>query len=212
MKKIIASIMVASIALGTLTTLTPQIVHAAEVSNDFENSTISLPYAKSKPIEDIADSYIHFNEKTNQFILDEDISEKLNLLEITQIQNQISETNRSLQTTIQNSNGSLSLQAATNDGTTYYLTPESRAAGKNGLEFHWNFVRIFLNAKTTNSVISGSLSVLSTVLAEIPGVGLAATVAASFILGAIGSSSVDDGIWFDYNYFIGVLTANWGWQ
>lgn len=58
MKKIITSIMVASIALGTLTTLTPQIVHAAEVSNDFENSTISLPYAKSKPIEDIADSYI----------------------------------------------------------------------------------------------------------------------------------------------------------
>lgn len=86
----------------------------------------------------------------------------------------------------------------------------SRASGKNDLEWHWNYVRVYVDAGALNIIlqggVAGGLSLLATELSLSPHLGAA--------IGAMVGQAVQqtDGIWFDYNYFIGILTMNWGYQ
>lgn len=88
----------------------------------------------------------------------------------------------------------------------------TRAAGVNKVVVYWNFARIFVNKNTVNNVILGSTTGLAFLLGVTPGVGITIGLAGSIILSIVGTKQVSNGIWFDYNYFIGVATANWGWQ
>lgn len=80
----------------------------------------------------------------------------------------------------------------------------TRSAGHNGIEFHWNYARVYIS-KGTLQTLGGGLT-LGGIWIPHP---VISKVAAS--LGFVVSLA-PNGIWFDYNYAIGTLTGNYGWQ
>lgn len=86
------------------------------------------------------------------------------------------------------------------------------SAGVNKVTVHWNYARVYLSKSTVNNAIAGATSGLGVILGGIPGVGLGTSVAMAVVIGIVGNQEVNNGIWFDYNYFNGIFTNNWGWQ
>ena len=77
------------------------------------------------------------------------------------------------------------------------------SVGSTYIEFYWNFVRVYIDAKLINTAISLGLGIGSV---YVP----AKLVQAALIAAGIINSNyplVSDGIWFDYNYYYGALVA-----
>lgn len=104
-----------------------------------------------------------------------------------------------------------------------FINPETKiarpliqtyAAGKNAVEMHWNYARVYLNKKTVNSLVHATLSGGSTAVGGLLGGIGGATAGAfigTFISNQIGSSPVSNGMWFDYNYIYRSINK-WGFQ
>lgn len=88
---------------------------------------------------------------------------------------------------------------------------QTRAWGKNDIEFHWNFVRVYIDAGNLRIALTVGVGGLGGALAFLATSGWAAGAigAATAALG-IAANNVTDGIWFDYNYAFGV--NNCGFQ
>ncbi|NEW63504.1 hypothetical protein GMA11_08995 [Granulicatella sp. zg-ZJ] len=86
----------------------------------------------------------------------------------------------------------------------------SRAPGKNGLEFHWNYVRVFVDAGALNIILQGGLAGGLSMLASKFSLNNHLGSAIGAMIGQ--AAQQNDGIWFDYNYFVGMLTFSWGVQ
>lgn len=82
--------------------------------------------------------------------------------------------------------------------------------GVNKVTVHWNRVRIYLSKSTVTKVQGGSLGALGFLIGKVPDVRVQAVSAV--LIGIIGTSTPKGGLWFDYNYFYGVLGGTWGWQ
>lgn len=87
----------------------------------------------------------------------------------------------------------------------------SRDSGKNDVEFHWNYARIYIDAPNIRLLGAGLIG------GAAGGLGFAVeTFGLSILVGMVSGfvghklSEVEDGIWFDYNY-TGTIT-DWGWQ
>lgn len=71
-------------------------------------------------------------------------------------------------------------------------------------------MRIYLSKGVVRKVQGGALGGLSFLIGKVPNVALQAV--AAVVIGIVGSMSPKGGIWFDYNYFYGILGGSWGWQ
>lgn len=87
----------------------------------------------------------------------------------------------------------------------------SRDSGKNDVEFHWNYARVYIDAPNIRLLGAGLIG------GAAGGIGFAIetfglSVLAGMITGFVGQklSEIEDGIWFDYNC-TGTIT-DWGWQ
>ena len=118
------------------------------------------------------------------------------------------EINRLVLKKIARANESLSGKIKTFDYSNKTVTTTSTSAsmfsvGSTYIEFYWNFVRVYIDAKLINTAISLGLG--------IAGVYVPAKLvqAALISVGIINSNYpfVSDGIWFDYNYYYGALVA-----
>ena len=118
------------------------------------------------------------------------------------------EINRLVLKKIARANESLSGKIKTFDYSNKTVTTTATSAsmfsvGSTYIEFYWNFVRVYIDAKLINTAISLGLG--------IAGVYVPAKLvqAALISVGIINSNYpfVSDGIWFDYNYYYGALVA-----
>jgi len=73
---------------------------------------------------------------------------------------------------------------------------------------HWNYVRIYLNKGTANAIKAGTMGASSVLIGKIPNPYLEAGAGA--LVGLLGYLNINNGIWFDYNYWQGITA--WGWQ
>ena len=89
----------------------------------------------------------------------------------------------------------------------------TRAYGKNAIEFHWNYARIYLDAGQTKALVNATIAGGSTALGGF--FGQIGGAAAGAIIGAYLSTVIGDniknGVWLDYNYFA-CRVNNFGWQ
>lgn len=222
MKKTVKFSSIAMLTVMTVNLISPTIfVSADETTSNVNQSIIShsqLTQTKDysilsqEDIETIANKYISFNSEKQEFSLNNNIRYELSNLDIIDISNKIATTNKQLKEIIKNVNGDVSLFAVDPDGHKIALSPSMRAAGKNAVEIHWNYARIYLSKNSVNNIIAGGTGGLGALVGLIPGVGIGITVAVGIVLAIVGRQEVKNGIWFDYNYFTGIWTNNWGWQ
>ncbi len=85
---------------------------------------------------------------------------------------------------------------------------QTRAWGKNDIEFHWNFARVYIDAGNLRIALTAGVGGLGGALGFLvtSGWGAAAIGAASAALG-IAANNITHGIWFDYNYILGVTAC-----
>lgn len=103
-------------------------------------------------------------------------------------------------------NESLSGKIKTFDYSNKTVTTASASmfsVGSTHIEFYWNFVRIYIDAKLINTAISLGLGIAGVYVS-------AKLVQAALISAGIINTSypfISDGIWFDYNYYYGPVMA-----
>ena len=116
------------------------------------------------------------------------------------------EINRLALKKIARANESLSGKIKTFDYSNKTVTTASASmfsVGSTYIEFYWNFVRIYIDAKLINTAISLGLGIGSV---YVP----AKLVQAALVAAGIINSNyplISDGIWFDYNYYYGPVMA-----
>ena len=116
------------------------------------------------------------------------------------------EINRLALKKIDRANESLSGKIKTFDYSNKTVTTASASmfsVGSTRIEFYWNFVRIYIDAKLINTAISLGLGIAGVYVS-------AKLVQAALISAGIINTSypfISDGIWFDYNYYYGPVMA-----
>ena len=214
MKKFTSSLLVSSLLLGILVSAGATVVNASEIE-EVPTVEVQKENIDEKKIENIADKYIYLDKSTNKFIINSAINNELSIVEVQNISQKVYQTNQKVDELLKNNDGSFTATLISPNGETILLTPSAmmaRSAGKNDIQIHWNYARIYLSKNSVNNIIVGGTGGLGALVGFIPGVGLGVAVACGIVLAVVGNQQVSNGIWFDYNYFTGLWTNNWGWQ
>ena len=118
------------------------------------------------------------------------------------------EINRLALKKIASANESLSGKIKTFDYSNKTVTTTSTSAsmfsvGSTYIEFYWNFVRVYIDAKLINTAISLGLGIAGV---YVPSQLVEAALIAAGIINT-NYPVINDGIWFDYNYYYGPVMA-----
>lgn len=171
-------------------------------------STTELVTTIVNEVATIANQYIHFDNTLGAFVLDNTIENVLSEADVAQVVAQINATNSQLQSSKIEANSGTQVNVVDPSGTEFAVKPVfSRAAGVNSVTYYWNYARIKIKASSLTTALNVGFAI-GTVYAPariIQGV-------CAVVLGAAIPSNIKNGIWFDYNYAIGVLTGNYGKQ
>ncbi|MBC1474979.1 hypothetical protein HB852_10150 [Listeria grandensis] len=203
--KLVTPILATSLVLASFAPTT--VAHAEEnVKTSAEESVLELVVLTDADVL-VAEEYITFDVASNQFVLDNAITnvfspEKVTLIEehVNLTNNQINETKTDLTTVVTAVDPSGNESALNN-------VRVARAAGVNSISYHWNYARIKIKASSLNFAVQSGLAIGS-VYAPAKIVQGACAIAGV----GLGMNSFKNGIWFDYNYLIGVLCGNAGKQ
>lgn len=153
----------------------------------------------------VADQYISFNAESDQFVIDYSLvnvfsSEKVKLIEdqVNLTNNQIKESKPDL---------SVVVSAVDPSGEESRLNASGllRSAGVNSITYHWNYARIKIKAGSLKTALAVGFTI-GTVYAPARIIQLACGLA------GLSTSNIKNGVWFDYNYFIGALCGSAGKQ
>lgn len=173
---------------------------------------ISIPvYAEEKSV------YLDNNKEKNynefdKFIIVQNNKYVLNIVDETVFNQEDLETVKLM---IEKANETIVNEDLIIDPSNKIATPRiaTRAYGKNAIEFHWNYARIYLDAGQTKALVNATIAGGSTALGGF--FGQIGGAAAGAIIGAYLSTVIGDniknGVWVDYNYFAGRVN-NFGWQ
>lgn len=205
MKKIYKKSAAALAALMLASTIMPVTnIYAAE--NEQEINTKVEKRILSEQEISIADKYISFNTNTNTFELSSNILHEVSKSQYENILEQVNNTNELITTAIHDESDDLVVDVIDSDGDRIALKEVYiRGRGVNKVEFYWNYARIFIDAGNVSLALQVGF-VIGTVYAP------AKIVQAVCGILGIASGNINHGIWFDYNYFIGVLCGNAGLQ
>lgn len=201
MLKYIKPIVISSVAiLGISTISTNSCISVNASSIDTEQiSTSQL----SNRVVDISDRYINFNNRTNQFYVDDSLHQQLTSVEYQSVIVQVKNTNEQISLAISDDkdvNTDISV-VDPNNGEMTLITQYGRAAGKTAIKFYWNYARIWIKAADLRNALQVGFAI-GGVYAPTK-----AIIAAMSIAG-IAANNIKNGIWFDYNYYAGsVLKA-----
>lgn len=202
-KKSVTTLLVSSILLGG-GLLQGTSVFASEVEKDSGTKPTSVVKEDLSDNEiSLINNYVFYDVTSQSFMLNDGLDLVLNSTKVDLAQAMINETNSHIQTAKKDSN--VNVTVTTPEGKDIKLTTRlSRAYGRNDVKFYWNYARVFLS-KGTVQAIGGGLSLAGIWI----GAGVVAQVAASL---GVGIPFIPHGIWFDYNYFYGVLGGSFGFQ
>ena len=181
----------------TISTITSPATLFAE-----ENKTVLSSNEKIS----VADKFITFNQENYRFEIDkEGLKKEVTDLEFRQIVNQVTITNNNIKQSMANNDSNTQISVVDFNGTTVIKPVLLRKEGKNDLEYHWNYVRVYLSATTVRLAVGAGC--------VIGGLKIEATVV-KCALGLLGISIAElrSGIWFDFNYLVGVACLNAGFQ
>ncbi|MDZ5760639.1 hypothetical protein RAK27_18520 [Carnobacterium maltaromaticum] len=202
-KKVVLSSLLLSVTALSLSV--PSVTYASEsLGNQPENSMESgITSILTDSDVSVANAYVHFDESLNSFIVDDSIYNALSLDTINQVINQVSQTNIQLQNAKSDKSVTTFAVDPAGNQTTVSMSL-SRGAGTTSVTYYWNYARVRLSLNSIKNM--GTVMSVGGLLIPHPIVSKACS-----LLG-IGIGRVTSGIWFDYNYAIGVLCGNMGWQ
>lgn len=190
------------VTLATLLFMSPFVLPMSVFAEESQNGTESY---LSASVESIADKYIYFDTNSSMFKIDtKGLSERLSQTDYEKVLLQVNNTNEMIAKTIKENN--LVVSAIDSTGNTIVLKEIlTRKNGKTDIEFHWNYARIYIDGNNVRLAVQAGFI--------IAGVNIPAKVVAT-VCGLLGlaAGEIKDGIWFDYNYFIGMLCGNFGLQ
>lgn len=168
--------------------------------------TTELVTAIVDEVSTIANQYIHFDANLGMFVLDNAIESVLSEADIAQVIAQINETNSQLQTSKIEADMGTKVSVIDPSGTEIIVKPVfSRGAGVNSVTYYWNYARIKIKAGSLKNALGIGFAIGS--------IYAPARIIQAVCAGlSVGSGNITNGIWFDYNYAIGVLTGNFGKQ
>lgn len=201
MKKQIASFLVATILIVNTFSITS--VFASERKVNEEPVKTSVETLKQKNILSdeqvkIADKYISFDKFTKSFKINEIGLKKAVSSEIYEaVLKQVQITNITIKDALKAKDPRIALKVVdTNNEVTTIQYKKYRAWGKNHIEFHWNYARIYIDAGNLRLAARVGLVVGSKYYAPAAVISSILT-----ILNIDITKSINHGIWFDYNYF-----------
>lgn len=201
----------AALAAIAFTTSTIPVVQVSAKDNPVLGTITENELEIGKETVSKADNYITFNKETNEFVVDKNgLLMAVSSEEYESVLANIANTNKEIKSSLNNLDGNTNVRVVTpnNEKISLYES-KTRDSGKNDLEWHWNYVRIYLTADTATTAFE-----LGYGLAGIF-IPIRVVQAACFLL-AFGAEKLPlkRGIWFDANYFMGGLTnvRNAGWQ
>lgn len=197
----------ATLMLGLLLFITVSSNVYAEESKaaigEEQHDTLSLQEQLTNKEIGIINDFVNYDKITESFMINPDISSVLDTHKINIAQDIIIETNRHIQLAKQDFMTNVTIE--TPEGIEFPINKlQSRAYGKNDIKFYWNYARVWLNKGTVQGIGTGLT--LGGIWIPEP---IVSKVAASL---GVGIALTPSGIWFDYNYFNGVLTGNFGFQ
>lgn len=195
----LASVMLFSSVLPTISLATQNDEKVEQSNLDSSMTTSQL----SNQIVDVANDYVYYDTDTNSFALNSSALLVLSQNDIDQINSQINQTNFQIKEAI--NDPSVNVYAVSPSGEEYNVsTSMLRANGVNSVSFQWNYARVKLSGNTLRNLGAGI---------TLGGIWIPHPVA-SKVCSSLGVaiSAATNGVWFDYNYAIGVLCGNFGWQ
>ena len=190
--------MMTTFACGAILFFGPTNNASADTNRVNDAATISSQ-SSSLELEQQVDQYIEV--KNNQYVLAPEAKNVLTAAE-----------RATIQTSLDQSNACISDHNLTIDPTTKTATScidMDRSYGKNSVSVHWNYVRIYLDKGMANGLKGSATAVAGFLAGKVPNPYV--QVAAVGIAGFLGTKSLNNGIWFDFNFLGGGVT-NWGWQ
>ncbi|MBC1499695.1 hypothetical protein HB943_03695 [Listeria weihenstephanensis] len=201
--KFVAPILATSLVFATLGPAVS--VYADETNgNNVEENVPTVDVLTDSDVL-VADQYISFNAESGKFVIDYSLVNVFSAEKVKLIEEQVSLTNNQ----IKESKPDLSVvvSAADPSGQESRLNASGllRSAGVNSITYHWNYARIKVNASNLRYAIGAGLVMGST---YVP----ARLVIAACGIAGLATSNIKNGIWFDYNYLIGVLCGKAGKQ
>ncbi|MBC6310289.1 hypothetical protein HCJ66_12140 [Listeria sp. FSL L7-1582] len=200
--KLVTPIIATSLAFASVAPAI--VVNADEINN---NTEVSAPSVGMLTDADTlaANNYISFDINTKQFVVDSAIANIFPAEKVALVEEYVKQTNIQLAGIKQD--GSEVASVVDTDGDETVLTPVLlRGAGVNSITFHWNYARIKIKASSVSDAVALGFI--------IGGIKIEADII-KIACGAAGlkvSKYITRGIWFDYNYLVGVFTGNAGLQ
>ncbi|EUJ17303.1 hypothetical protein [Listeria aquatica] len=154
----------------------------------------------------LVDRYVSYNKETKQYQLNMTIKNVMSTERVNVVENYIKETNRQLKLSENNHNEDVYAISPSGEVNTVSKSM-LRKAGVTRIDYHWNYARIKISAGTLKWAISGGIAI-SGVYAPAKIVRAACALAGV----SVSAAKIKHGIWFDYNYFNGILCGRAGRQ
>ncbi len=172
-----------------------------------KNEITTKKLDSQKQIESIADQYIRFDSKSQEFKIDlENLKIVLPQEQVENVVKQVNDTNEKIKNSLNNENNEFSIYIVDSNNNKISLKENlARKNGKNDIEFYWNYARIYIDGNNVRLAVQAGFIIAGI---HIPGKKIATVCG---LLG-LAAGEIRHGIWFDYNYFIGILCGNFGLQ
>ncbi|WP_279034088.1 hypothetical protein [Lactobacillus intestinalis] len=193
-------------------------VNAASIGT----TTINQNTKVSLSVQEKLDKYVTVNN--NQYVLSKESKSIVSEQEYAAAQQLIKQTNEAIKKT--DSVINRETKVATNEFTLsddkvkVISLNQGKATkrkkyhyGVNKVTYHWNYIRVYLNKNMTQTIASGALGGLGSLIASYVSGG-AATFAVGAITAAVTTfvgNSIKGGVWVDYNFLAKTVTRT-GWQ
>lgn len=143
--------------------------------------------------------------KNNQYVLNLPADNKFSKTEINEAQILIDHSNQVITQT------NAVINMTTKVASLYPI--QAFSYGKNDIQIHWNYARIYLNKSQTKALVSAAIGGGSTALGGFLGSvgGAAAGAAIGAYIASIAGDNIKNGCWVDFNYFTKTVNK-FGWQ
>lgn len=214
MKFIYYGLVALSVAFVSVATATG--VSADDQARYAEAGASQTSAEMSQTLVDVANDYVTYNVSLKKFVVSEDLAKTVTILDYTLVKNQVESTNDFISEEIKNGTQNFVVKDANN--LSHFVQVDNfdsimgvnLSAGRNDIQVHWNYVRIFIDKSNLNkykNIGSGALGAAVGARGGVPG-----AVIGSVVGGVIAEfTHFDNGMWFDFNFAMRKVTA-YGWQ
>ncbi|MBC1814094.1 MULTISPECIES: hypothetical protein [Listeria] len=209
MKKCACAVLAGGMLISSMSVPSLAQANTTVPQENTENQSTTVGNTLTNMETTLADKYVSYNEETKSFELSSSIGTVMPVDRVKLVESYVEETNKQLR--LAENNIDEEAYAVTPSGDVSSVSNGSKImlhkAGVTRVDYHWNYCRIKISAGALKFAVSGGIA-LSGVYAPAKIVRAACAIAGL----SVSSIKFKNGVWFDYNYLIGVLTGNAGKQ